>query len=70
MLSDVASIAREDSNVSEGGGSADCKVMLRGSVERITQPGTSIERALWTTEGAQVAPRSAQSEIAPEMERT
>ena len=52
------------------GGSAYCKVMLRGSVERITQPGTSIERTLWTTEGAQVAPQSAQSEIAPEMERT
>ena len=34
MLSDVASIAKEDSNGSEGGdGCADCKVMLRGPVE-------------------------------------
>ena len=47
---------------------------LQGDVARpcrgITQPCTSIEKTLWTTEGAQVAPRRAQSEIAPEMERT
>ena len=63
MLSDVASIAREDSNVSEGEGEGqgDVARLCRG----ITQSCTPIKRTFWTTEGAQVAPRRAQSEIAP-----
>ena len=72
MLSDVASIAREDSNVSEGGAGRRCalQVDVARLCRGITQPCTSIKRTFWTTEGAQVAPRRAQSEIAPEMERT